>query len=155
MITIPDLKSAAQAILELSANYSGGPDREMRIDRLAYAVLSERFGVSRQHSVNGGRIDFRQEGVNPVVVELVVRTPQHGNQIYGSQNSGELRKLAKETQMKMRYLLLLDLCPSPIEQPRLMDTYAGLSAGPGRFDRASVRVIYAHPREQYDFLWQP
>jgi hypothetical protein len=53
-------------------------------------------------------------------------------------------------------LLLLDMCRGePIPYENLKHSYDGENAGPGHFDRKSVRVLYAHSREQYTFIWRP
>src|SRR5262245_24882432 len=119
----------------------------MRVDGLVYGILHERFGVRRQHNVTGGRIDFRQPGFNPVVIEFAVRTRRHLNEAYGSQNSDELRKLAKQTAASARFLLLLDLsAEQPLSRTKLKKTYDKINAGRGRFKRRGVRVLYVHPR---------
>jgi hypothetical protein len=52
------------------------------------------------------------------------------NEASGSQNPDELKKLAKQTKMKARYLLLLDLSgDQPIPQPKLKATYDRINAG--------------------------
>jgi len=156
MIPRQKLIDAAQTIVELASHYGGAPHREMRVDGLTYGVLHERFGVRRQHHVNGGRIDFKQPGFNPVVIEFAVRTQAHLNEVYGSQNEDELRKLAKQVKMSARYLLLLDLSgKDPLTQDQLQKSYNGINAGRGRFPRKSVRVVYVHPEENHHFLWQP
>jgi hypothetical protein len=164
MIKRQTLIEAASTIVTLAAHYKGAPHREMRIDGLVYGVLHTKFGVRRQHQVRnqarvGGhpdRIDFKQSGTNPVVIEFAVRTATHLNEIYGSQNGDELKKLAKQVRMKARYLLLLDLSGNAaISRGRLEPTYDSVNAGRGRFPRSSVRVIYVHPDSRYHFLWRP
>jgi hypothetical protein len=162
MIKRDTLIATAQTVVDLASHYKGAPHREMRVDGLVYGVLHTKFGVSRQHRVRRAagkkpeRIDFKQGGTNPVVIEFAVRTQRHLNEAYGSQNQDELKKLAKQTKMKARYLLLLDLSGhKPVPESRLQPTYDKINAGRGKFPRASVRVIYVHPDLGYHFLWRP
>jgi hypothetical protein len=157
------LIQTAQTLLTLASHYRGAAHREMRVDGLVYGVLHTKFGVTRQHHVRRtprkskpDRIDFKQAGTNPVVIEFAVRTRAHLNEVYGSQNKSELRKMAKQTKMSARYLLLLDLSGvDPLSRERLKSTYDKINAGRGKFPRTSVRVIYAHPTCTYHFLWRP
>lgn len=114
MIRRETLIATAKHILELASHYKGAPHREMRLDGLVYGVLNTKFGVSRQHNIRSAiprrwpkRIDFRQGGTNPVVIEFVVRTEQNRVEAYGGQNKDELHKLARQSKAKARYLLIL------------------------------------------------
>jgi hypothetical protein len=152
-----------QTAVELASDYHGEPHREMTVDGLVYGILHTKFGVERQHQIRSSvpgtkpdRIDFREGGTNPVVVEFAVRTAKHLNEIYGSQNKDELKKLAKQTHAKGRFLVLLDLSgDESLMKSRLESTYNKINAGRGRFPRASVRVMYVHPDASYHFLWRP
>jgi hypothetical protein len=88
---------------------------------------------------------------------LAVRATTGGGALYGSQNRSELRKLCRVTrsQARLRALLLLDLARKPLSKVSLKRTYDPLHAGPGRFKRSSVRVIYVHRTSTYHFLWSP
>jgi len=163
MITREQLTGAGMRVVELAAHYKGAPHREMRLDGLVYGLLHERFGVERQHKIRSRnrksnrsqRIDFRQPGLNSVVIELATRTPGR-NEVYGSQNTEELRKLSRQTRASMRYLLLLDVSGhNTISQSDLQSTYDDLLKERGRGARRSVRVVYVHPDAAYDFLWRP
>lgn len=80
--------------------------------------------VEYEHSVSGGKIDFKFKGTNPSVLELAVaprilrdhhdehiQFPGHTqtNQLYPSQNVKELEKLFNAESVKASYLLLLNL----------------------------------------------
>ena len=155
---------AADEILRLAADYKGKPHREMTLDGLVYGYLFAKHGVKRQYKVRNkskkrpDRIDFRQPAPNPVVIEFAVRTKKHKNEVYGTQNSDELRKLAKQVKAKARYLLLLDLSEeTALTKANLKKTYDKINAGKGKFPRTSVRVLYVHPHraDSFHFLWQP
>lgn len=90
-------------------------------------------------------------------MELVVRPPRGGGQLYGSQNETELWKLCRfpNTQAKLRALLLIDLHAQPLEKIALKSTYDEIHAGRGKFDRFPVQVIYAGHSETYSFKWSP
>ena len=146
------------------ADYSSGPEREMRLDPMVYGFLQGRHGhMSRQFYVrfHGAkrpkRIDFRYGTSNPAVIELAVRPPTGGSQLHGSQTESELRKLTRvpQAKAKRRILLLLDLYRSPLDEAKLKATYDSIHAGRGNFKRHSVRVIYVHRDSTYDFLWWP
>lgn len=165
-MTIADIIQAALEILALADNYRHDPraTREMRMDPLVLAYFQGRFGsMARQHHVRvhrgnrSKRIDFRHGTHNPVVIELAVRPRYGAGEMYGSQNSPELRKLCRvvPSQARTRVLLLLDLKRSPIDKVNLKATYDSLHAGRGRFTRHGVRVVYVHKERQYHFLWNP
>lgn len=158
MISIKKLSESAKLVLKLAAEYKGAPHREMRLDGLLYGVLHSKYGVRRQHHVRSRkgrpkRIDFRQPGINPVVIEFAVRTSRKRNEIYGSQNKSELYKLMRQNRAKMRYLLLLDVATRPLTKESLESTYKNVRGQKGRGSRKSVRVIYAHRTGTYNFLW--
>jgi hypothetical protein len=155
------LITTARHVVELATHYKGRPNKEMGLDGLLYGVLWAKFKVVRQFHVRKigktrpNRIDFKQRGLNPVVIEFVTRTENRG-EIYGSQNRSELVKLSKQIKMKSRFLLLLDISGErPISESRLRETYKPIKTTRGRYPRTSVRVIYIHPTHQYHFLWQP
>lgn len=165
-MTIADVTAAAQDVVRLLTDYKGyaGGRREMSVDLMVYGYLEGKFGhMSRQHYVKmhskpkPQRIDFRFGTSNPVVIEFAVRTPKGGGELYGSQNSSELRKLTRvlPSQTRMRVLLLIDLYDTPIQLSQLKPTFDKVHAGKGKFKRHSVRVIYVHRSESYDFRWSP
>jgi hypothetical protein len=89
------------------------------------------------------------------VLEFAVRTPGR-NEIYGSQNRDEIRKLARQRKASARYLLLFDLSrDAPIAIDDLRDTYREVNAGPGKFVRKPVQIVYVHPEAAYSFIWKP
>ncbi len=145
----------------MATHYKGKPHKEMGLDGLLYGVLWARFKVVRQFHIRSSgrshpkRIDFKQLGNNPVVIEFVTRTETRG-EIYGSQNRSELVKLSKQIKMRSRFLVLLDISgEKPIAESRLKATYDPVKTTRGKYPRTSVRVIYIHPKEQYHFLWNP
>lgn len=161
-MTIEELAEIGGAIIRLRKDYSRPASREMTLDFPLYAYLEASYGnLSRQLGVTVAgqdkRIDFRIGGYNPVVIEFVVRPPQGGGQLYGSQNQSELAKLTRvqQSHARTRVLLLLDLSQHFIERAALRATYVNLHAGPGRFHRRSVRVVYVHHDGWYHFLWHP
>jgi hypothetical protein len=164
MINLQDIKTAGHDILELINEYHNAPHREMLIDPIFYAYIFGKYEkVQRQHYVyvygsdKPKRIDFRCGGVNPVVIELAVRPPSGGSHLHGSQNMSELRKLCKVklSQAKLRVLLLLDLFHKPLEKDKLKSSYEAIHAGPGNFERNSVRIIYISYESDFDFSWKP
>ena len=165
-MNIYQIKKATQNIIRLLQDYAGSGEyrREMLLDPVIYGYFEAAFGrMSRQHHVRlhsrprPQRIDFRHGGSNPVVFEFAVRPPGGGGHLYGSQNTSELRKLTRvlTSQARLRVLLLVDLLQHPISRENLKRTYDAVNAGRGRFQRHSVRVIYVHASEEYDFLWRP
>jgi len=163
-VNIKQLTEAGVEILRMLGDYHNPPHREMLIDPMLYAYLRGHFSsVARQHHVrvNGGnrpkRIDFRVGGSNPVVLELAVRPPTGGGHLLGGQNVSELRKLCKVStrQAKLRALLLIDLYSSHYTKERLKESYDPVHAGPGKFERYPVRVVYVHMQNRFSFSWSP
>jgi hypothetical protein len=112
--------------------------------------------MQSEYKVPNGRIDFRHGGNNPDLIELVVR--RHGNEQYPNMNVGELAKLCRVPFSKARKRILLILDPSgakPIQKWRLKEIYRRRNAGRGRFSRNTIRVMYFHPNEEYQFYWSP
>ena len=103
-----------------------------------------------------GAIDFRVGGPNPVLIELAVRPRDGASELYGSQNRPELIKLTRypQSQAKLRVIVLIDFAPVPHAAPGLRASYDAVSAGPGRFERNPVRVIYVHRRSEFTFVWR-
>ena len=164
-ITRENLTKTAEQLLRLAKQYSQNEyHREMRLDALLLGYLEAKFGrIRRQHQIEIGksnrpkRIDFRQGGSRPVLIEFAVRTPGK-NQIYGSQNKSELLKLERQKNSKAsaRYLLLLDLSgKSAIGKTELQETYDAQPSGRGKYARHPVWVMYAHPDTCYAFKWHP
>lgn len=163
-MNINDIENSARTVIRLLGEYHNAPQQEMAIDPALYAFLRGRFEtVKRQHRVyvygsdRPKRIDFRYGGNNPVVIEFATRPPNGGVELYGSQNVSELRKLCRvsRTEARLRVLLLLDFSRAPINQEAIEPTYKPINAGPGRFERNSVRVIYVHKDLTYNFCWKP
>jgi hypothetical protein len=90
--------AACNRVLELACQYRPSEHhREMGYDGLLFGYLGARFGkMTRQHQIKMGRsnrpkrIDYRQGGTSPVLIEFAVRTPGR-NEIYRSQNWDELQ----------------------------------------------------------------
>jgi len=163
-MNIRDIEQAGADVIALLRQYHNPPHKELLLDAILFAYLSGRHAkVARQHrlylygSSKPNRIDFRIGGSNPVVLELAPRSPSGGGSLSGSQNVKELRKLCrvKPTQAKLRALLLLDLADHPIKKAALRNTYVDVHAGPGKFKRSSVRVIYVHRKSSFSFSWKP
>jgi hypothetical protein len=165
-VTLNGIRDAAIRVVRLLGDYSGGHvgKREMLLDPILYGYLQGRFGsMTRQHHVqfygaaNPKRIDFRHGTSNPTVIEFVVRPPSGHATLYGSQNRSELRKLCRvpQTTARRRILLLVDLHATPMRRDNLKASYDREGSGPGNFARHSVRVMYVHRDQQFDFLWRP
>lgn len=163
-MNIEELTEVGSAILKVLSDYHKAPHRERLIDPVLFAYLRGRFeAVERQHhvSVYGStkpkRIDFRVGGSNPVVLELAVRPPGGGGELLGKPNTPELRKLCKvsTTQAKLRALLLIDLCSNHYTKEKLQESYQLIHAGPGKFERNPVRVVYVHASNRFSFGWSP
>ncbi|WP_276967056.1 hypothetical protein [Metallibacterium scheffleri] len=164
-MNIEEITDVGVQVLRLLDDYSRAPaHREMLIDPILYAFLKGKFGaVARQHHVavygsqRPKRIDFRVGGTNPVVLELAVRSPKGVGSLLGKSNTSELRKLCKvsTTQAKLRALLLIDLYGNNYTKDHLQESYEKIHAGPGKFERNSVRVIYVHMNNRFDFSWSP
>jgi hypothetical protein len=159
-MTIAELQCVALELL----HRCHGLAREMAVDRQLALDLDAEFGpLTRQHHVKlyrsqrPARIDFRLGGTNPVLIELAVRPEDGASQLYGSQNRPELEKLTRVPQRraKLRALLLMDLKQTHLPLDRLKQTYDCVSAGPGRFERNPVQVLYVHKEAQYHFSWRP
>ena len=137
---------------------------ERKADRVVLGFLQGRFGnVTRQHAVQIGkrgvnRIDFRQGGPRPVLIEFAVATSNRAT-IKGPQNRSELVKLERHppSQASARYLLLLDLGKEPVHKTTLRRSYDHVKGGRGRYKRYPVKVIYVHiDRERsFSFPWCP
>jgi hypothetical protein len=163
-MNISDVQQIGTEVLELLAEYHNPPHKELLLDAILFAYLTGRYStVRRQHpvrlygSIKPHRIDFRFGGTNPVVLELAVRPPNGGGNLYGSQNASELNKLCRvaHSQARLRALLLLDLGDKPLSRESLKRSYDPLHAGPGKFKRSSVRVIYVHRHDTFHFSWSP
>lgn len=163
-MNIKQLVAAAQEVISVLEEYHAAPDREMLIDPVLYAYLrAKHTSVTRQHYVyrygsnRPKRIDFRSGGNNPTVLEFAVRPPTGGAHLHGPSNTSELRKLCRvsTTAARLRALLLMDLYHRPVSPQSLKQSYEGVGAGPGNFKRHSVRVIYVHRQETFNFLWRP
>lgn len=165
-LSVKELRDSAVEIAAMFNDYTKAPTLELTADLLVYGFLRGRFvKVKRQHSVGKAKgkgkkrrqIDYRFGTTNPTVLEFAFR-PRGGTvQLYGSQNTPELQKLTKVRSASVRALLLVDLhSGGPIDEDRLRATYDKLNAGRGRFERRSVRVVYAHANGTvYDFPWKP
>lgn len=154
MITTKQLTRLGRLALMLNAKYSTNSKGELAIDRILFGLLNGgAYGRwNRQHQIAIGEIDFVQQGSNPVVIEMAYGTL---SKLYGSQNAPEIRKLARCTEYSMRYLLLLHDDERPTTLDTLNPTYEPINAGPGRFQRKSVRVIYVHAASGFSFICKP
>jgi hypothetical protein len=165
-MNLEQLQQASRRVISLLDDYTGTHvgRREMLLDPVLYGYLEGRFSqITRQHHVrlhsssHPKRIDFRSGTTNPVVIEFAVRPPTGGPELYGSQNRSELRKLCRVTKSaaRLRVLLLIDLYSEPLLKSSLKPTYDKQNSGQGNFKRHSVRILYVHRKEQYNFLWRP
>src|SRR5262245_47898774 len=162
-ITKMALLAACQRVVELAREYKPQEHhREMGYDGLLFGFLEAQFGkMKRQHKVWIGkspwpkRLDFRQGGSSPVVLEFAVRTPGR-NEIHGSQNGSEIGKLTRQRKASARYLLLFDLSGDlPMDTDDLWNSYRRLNGGVGKFTRKPVQVIYVHPDHVDSYIWRP
>ena len=162
-VTIADLIEVGRDVIAMCDHYHGSrPKTEMLVDLLLYGYLQGRFEkFFRQYQVWYGnsskpkRIDFRQGGTRPVGIEFVLRTDGR-NEIYGSQNRSEIRKLCRlrQSRWSTRILLLLDLTDHPLGKAALKATYDEVNSGRGRFRRHTVTVIYVHKETDFTFQWR-
>lgn len=152
-------------LMEILA-YKSAPKTERGLDPALFAFLQARFGgMTRQiHLRMKGyhlpqRIDFRHGSRHSVFIEFAVRPPSGGPQLSAKQNHHELRKLTRvpPSEASMRVLLLMDLAPSCIGEKTLRESYAALNAGPGKFNRSPVSIIYVHRTLEAPliFRWVP
>jgi len=164
-MTRVQLGRAAMELMELLV-YKSAPKTERGLDPALFAFLQARFGgMTRQiHLRMKGyrlpqRIDFRHGTNNFVFIEFAVRSPDGGSQLGAKQNHHELRKLTRvpPSEASMRVLLLMDLASSCIGEKTLRDSYAALNAGPGKFNRSPVSIIYVHRKLDAPliFRWLP
>jgi hypothetical protein len=157
-LTKKDLVTIGKAVIQISRNLPPEKRAERWLLPVIYGFVSGHFGpkFTREKLVAGGRIDFRYNGAASTVFEVAVRDPTHQIQVYGPGNRAELHKLCRETGAWTRALLLIDLSgEAAIPEERLKKSYDQVSGPPGGGHREPVRVIYVHPREDYDFLWRP
>lgn len=163
-MNISDIKATGLQMVAMLAKYHNPPKKELLLDAILFAYLcGQGRKVARQHrvyfygSAKPHRIDFRIGGSNPIVLEFAVRSTNGGGSLGGGPNVDELRKLCRVTgkRARLRALLLLDLADHPLSQDKLEKTYEHLHAGRGKFKRSSVRVIYVHREDQFDFSWSP
>ncbi len=163
---LENIRDAARSVVRLLDEYAGGHvgRRETHLDPILYGYLQGRFGhFTRQHylHLHGAsrprRIDFRRGTHNPVVIEFAVRPSSGVGTLTGAQNQSELRKLCRVTNAtaRLRVLLLIDLYSKPMDREHLKATYERQTSGRGNFVRHSVRVLYVHRDQQFDFLWRP
>ncbi len=156
--------AVAGEMARLLANYTKRLT-EQDANLLVYGFLSARLAdvrrewricvAGRKHPL---RIDFRIGGTNPAVVEFALRPKTgHGTALSVASNVDELKKLGRvsSTKARWRYLLLIDLRSKPLVRAHLKGSYDAANLGVGRFPRESVRVIYAHRTDVYDFLFSP
>jgi hypothetical protein len=157
-LTKKDLVSIGKAAIHLARRLPAEKQAERWFLPVIYGYAAGRFGHKfvRERLVSSGRIDFRFTGSSPTVFEVAVRDPNHQIQAYGPGNRTELHKLCRETSAFSRTLLLIDLSgEAAIPEKNLRKSYAAVTGPRGGGFRESVRVIYVHPKETYDFLWRP
>jgi hypothetical protein len=162
MATLDELVSAAKDVVALLDEYPYWPNDERQVDRILFAYLRGHFGTAKRQwpvrlGANAeGRIDFRLGGNNPLVFELVVRTPQGGN-LGVSGNGSELRKLSRVpyAQARVRALLLLDLTENRVNFETLKQKYGEYHLGQGQYERQPVSVVYVARDVQHRFIWSP
>lgn len=137
LCTTEDVKQLGAALIKVADQYPTRFLTERDFFPLVVAYLHGRFpGVSAEHAVEQGAIDFRLGGTNPSVIELAVAAralqdaafttlhfPGHASatQLYASQNRSELAKLGRvsQTRARKRYLLLLDFRGFDQEETKL------------------------------------
>ncbi len=160
------LFDACHRVLLLARQYRPTePHREMGYDGLLFGFLDARFGkMRRQYQITVGpsklpkRLDFRQGGTSPVVIEFATRT-RGRNEVYGSQNRSEIQKLSRQRKASLRCLILLDVSGNPpLPVDKLWSTYDKVRLGPGQYSRMPVQIVYIHPdvpREKAFHCWKP
>jgi hypothetical protein len=163
-MNVQNLRHIGQDLARLVRDYHGGPKREMLIDPALYAWLraagrtvERQFHAHLPRAKRPPRIDFRIKGPNAVLLEFAVRPPNGGGELYGSQNTKELRKLTRfsNNAAKLRALLLIDLHHAAHDIASLKASYDRINAGRGHFARHPVKVIYAHAELTHVFKWDP
>lgn len=162
-ITKESLMAACSRVVALAAQYKPSEHhRELGYDGLLFGYMDACFGkMKRQHQVWIGkskwpkRLDFRQGGVRPVVLEFAVKTPGR-NEIAAKGNAPELRKLTRQHRASTRYLILFDLSGNPpVDTSILWSDYDAINGGPGKFKRRAVQILYVHPEYVEPHLWKP
>jgi len=161
-VTIRDLISLGEELVELSHLYKIRNKGELFFDAIMHALLtSRRRGrIERQFKLplrpgqrRRQRLDFRIGGTAPVVIELACR--RHPGQLSPSQNRSELNKLTRFRQATTRFLLLVDASAyTPANSDSMIKRYRSWNSGAGRFNRLPVRLVYARPGYSFHFLWR-
>ncbi len=141
------------------------PDRRIKerwIHGVVLGILEAKVGnMQYEHIVDDGRIDIRHGSSNPDVIEFVLVKGEHGNQWQASQNKTELRKLSRTSDRyaKRRILFILHPFGPATSEERMNENYSEYREGNrerrGYFGENSVRVVYVHPRSEYNFKWTP
>jgi len=159
-LTYPLLIDAAKAILATVASYTapGAPRGERTLDPVLFGfLLGADTQVDRQVSVivagKKRRIDFRCRGNNPANLEWALRPRNGGGQLSAKSNASEIRKLSRTTNAR-RYLLLIDLAPTPWSKKELAADYKTITLGPGKYIRHSVTVVYVHEDSHFKIIWK-
>jgi hypothetical protein len=161
-VTTELLHEIGRKAIKLTDTLSWKKSQERSLHLVVLGLLEAKIGYMKSEFQVGKsrrtRIDFRHGGTNPALIELAVRSIEHGNELYGPMNESELRKLCKITSTKAKRRLLLLLDPSrlpPIEKNAMRKSYASVSSGRGKFPREPVTIVYVHPALEYSFQWRP
>jgi hypothetical protein len=130
---------------------------ERWVHGVVLGILEAKVGdMQYEHEVDDGRIDMRHGSSNPDVMEFVL--VRNGNEWHASQNKSELRKLSRTSGRYARRRILFILHPfgSSIPVEQMKENYRNYAKNvQARFGEESVRVVYVHPRSDYNFIWAP
>lgn len=155
-LTINDVLELGRTLIDTANLYPTRFLTERDFFPLVVAYLSGRVpSLKAEVSTKEGTIDFHLKGANPTWLELAVQPRtlcdknfpyvtfaghKFKNNLYGSQNRAELRKLMLEPKGKTRFLLLVDLSIG-YEVGKLK---AGYRREAKKLKKGkSVRVVYA------------
>lgn len=161
-LTTRTLKQAANLTFNIIKTLPNNRiDDERWLHGVVLGILEAKVGdIQYEHPVENGRIDIRHGSSNPDVVELVL-VKAGGSGWHAGQNKTELRKLSKTTKVQARRRMLLIIHAFgdsiPFEQmKRNYDNYTTSNGErSGYFGSNSIRVVYVHPRTDYNFIWKP
>ena len=165
-MTIADVLGLGRALIETANLYPTRFLTERDFSPLVAAYLNGRVpSLKAEVAAKGGTIDFHLKGANPTWLELAVQPRalcdknfptlafsghRFKNNLYGSQNKAELRKLMHEPKGKTRFLLLVDLSVG-YDTDRLRAGYQREASKLKKWKIGSRRLHCAGPRDGLPF----